>query len=163
MPNKSIHSPHDKVFKAFLTVPQTARDFLDIYLPESFKSQCDLSSLELQSEPLIENELRAYYSDVLYSLKTTSGEGYIYCLVEHQSSPDKNMAFRLMHYAIKVMQRHLDSGKEKRLPLGAVDVSSPNLLEAIFYSGKAVNKNNSHLYFLFTNAVRAKNSPSPSG
>ncbi len=47
--------------------------------------------------------------------------------------------------------------------LGRVDLSSPSLLEAIFCSGKAVNKNNSHLYFLFTNAVRAKNSPSPSG
>ncbi len=127
MPNKTIHSAHDKVFKAFLTVPQTAREFLDIYLPQSLKSQCDLSSLKLQPESLIEEDLQTRYSDVLYSLKTTSGQGYVYCLIEHQSSPDKHMAFRLMQYAIKVMQRHLDSGKENKLPL---------VVPMLFYHGK---------------------------
>ncbi len=127
MSNKTVNSPHDKIFKTFLTVPQTAREFLDIYLPQSLKSQCDLSSLQLQPESLIEEDLQTRYSDVLYSLKTTSGQGYVYCLIEHQSSPDKNMAFRLMQYAIKVMQRHLESGKEKTLPL---------VVPMLFYHGK---------------------------
>ncbi len=126
MTNKNITAPHDKVFKAFLAVPQTARDFLDIYLPESFKSQCDLSTLALQPESLLDDDLKARYSDILYSLQTMSGKGYVYCLIEHQSSPDENMAFRLMHYAIKVMQRHLDS-KEKSLPL---------VVPMLFYHGK---------------------------
>ncbi len=56
------------------------------------------------------------YSDVLWSLKTASGEGYIYVVIEHQSSPDAQMAFRLMRYAIAAMQRHLDGGHTK-LPL----------------------------------------------
>ncbi len=131
MPNKTIHSAHDKVFKAFLTVPQTAREFLDIYLPQPLKSQCDLSSLQLQPESLIEEDLQTRYSDVLYSLKTTSGQGYVYCLIEHQSSPDKHMAFRLMQYAIKVMQRHLDSGKEKKK-----ENKLPLVVPMLFYHGK---------------------------
>jgi len=53
---------------------------------------------------------------VLWSLKTASGEGYIYVVIEHQSSPDAQMAFRLMRYAIAAMQRHLDGG-HTRLPL----------------------------------------------
>ena len=60
--------------------------------------------------------LRAWYSDVLWSLKTASGGGYIYVVIEHQSSPDAQMAFRLMRYAIAAMQRHLDNGRT-RLPL----------------------------------------------
>ncbi len=126
MTNKNINSPHDKIFKTFLTTPQTARDFLDIYLPERFKSQCDLSTLTLQSESFLDEHLQAYYSDVLYSLQTSSGKGYVYALIEHQSSPDKNMAFRLMYYAIKVMKHHLDSGK-KQLPL---------VVPLLFYHGK---------------------------
>ena len=47
---------------------------------------------------------------MLWSLKTASGEGYIYVVIEHQSSPDAQMAFRLMRYAIAAMQRHLDGG-----------------------------------------------------
>ena len=37
-------------------------------------------------------------------------------VIEHQSSPDAQMAFRLMRYAIAAMQRHLDGGHTK-LPL----------------------------------------------
>ena len=89
------------------------------------------SGLEPLSEfpvPLLpEPQLRPYFSDVLYSLKTKGGnEGYVHALIEHQSSPDRHMAFRLMRYAVATMQRHLDSG-HKRLPL---------VIPVLFYSGK---------------------------
>lgn len=48
--------------------------------------------------------------------KTRTGKGYIYALIEHQSSPDAHMAFRMMRYAIATMQKHLDAG-HKTLPL----------------------------------------------
>lgn len=64
----------------------------------------------------IEKSLRAYYSDVLWSVETSDGDGYIYCVIEHQSSAEKNMAFRLMRYATAAMQRHLDKGYD-RVPL----------------------------------------------
>ena len=60
--------------------------------------------------------MRAYYSDVLWSLKTREGDGYIYTIIEHQSTADTHMAFRLMRYAIAVMHRHLATG-HKKLPL----------------------------------------------
>ncbi len=51
-----------------------------------------------------------------WSLKTCEGDGYIYVVIEHQSTPDAHMAFRLMRYAHAAMQRHLDAG-HKTLPL----------------------------------------------
>ncbi|TGB82027.1 hypothetical protein CRG95_18930 [Escherichia sp. E4208] len=38
---------------------------------------------------LLKKSLRAYYSDVLWSVETTDGEGYIYCVIEHQSTAEK--------------------------------------------------------------------------
>lgn len=113
---KTTPTPHDAIFKQFLAHQQTARDFLEIHLPPELRKICDLNTLNLESSSFIENDLRAYYSDVLYSLKTQAQDGYVYALIEHQSSPDKHMAFRLMRYAIAAMQRHLDSGNDK-LPL----------------------------------------------
>ena len=104
------HSPHDAVFKHLLSQRATARDFLHIHLPKH------LRTLQLESGSFIEEDLRASHSDILYSLKTHGGEGYIYILIEHQSSPDRHMAFRLMRYAIAAMQRHLDKGHHQ-LPL----------------------------------------------
>lgn len=117
---------HDAVFKQFLTHPETARDFLDIHLPTALRKLCDLNTLQLASGSFIEDDLRPYYSDVLYSLKAGNGDGYVYCLIEHQSTPDKHMAFRLMRYAIAAMQRHLDAG-HKTLPL---------VIPVLFYQGK---------------------------
>ncbi|MFM2456042.1 Rpn family recombination-promoting nuclease/putative transposase, partial [Citrobacter freundii] len=73
-----------------------------------------------------QDDLRQYFSDVLYSLKTTAGDGYIHVLVEHQSTPDKHMAFRLIRYAVAAMQRHLEAG-HKKLPL---------VIPVLFYTGK---------------------------
>ncbi|PKB89462.1 transposase [Ewingella americana] len=117
---------HDAVFKQFLTHPETARDFLDIHLPPTLRKLCDLNTLQLASGSFIEEDLRPYYSDVLYSLKAGNGDGYVYCLIEHQSTPDKHIAFRLMRYAIAAMQRHLDAG-HKTLPL---------VIPVLFYQGK---------------------------
>ncbi|HEB0853273.1 Rpn family recombination-promoting nuclease/putative transposase [Citrobacter werkmanii] len=109
-------TPHDAVFKTFLRHPETARDFLQIHLPASLREIYDLQTLNLESDSFIEEDLRAYYSDVLWSVKTTEGDGYIYVVIEHQSTPDAHMAFRLMRYAIAAMQKHLDAG-HKQLPL----------------------------------------------
>ncbi|MFW5393213.1 Rpn family recombination-promoting nuclease/putative transposase [Yersinia sp. 2544 StPb PI] len=123
---KTTPTPHDALFKQFLTHPETARDFLDVHLPPALRQVCDLNTLRLESGSFIEEDLRAYYSDVLYSLKAGQGDGYIYALIEHQSSPDRHMGFRLMRYAIAAMQRHLDAGNDK-LPL---------VIPILFYHGQ---------------------------
>ncbi|MFA3780190.1 Rpn family recombination-promoting nuclease/putative transposase [Yersinia sp. 1652 StPb PI] len=110
---KTPPTPHDALFKNFVTKPQTAYDLLDIHLPPALRKICNLKTLRLESGSFIENDLRAYYSDVLYSLKMQGQDGYVYELIEHQSSPDKHMAFRLMRYAIAAMQSHLDAGHDK--------------------------------------------------
>ena len=113
---RATNSPHDAVFKHLLSHRATARDFLDIHLPAPLRALCNLNTLRLESGSFIDDELRASHSDILYSLQTQAGEGYIYLLLEHQSSADRHMAFRLMRYAIAAMQRHLDAG-HKTLPL----------------------------------------------
>ena len=118
-------TPHDAVFKTYLSHPDTARDFLQLYLPETLLKVCDLRTLHLESGHFVEDDLRPFYADILYSLKTTAGDGYIYALIEHQSTPDRHMAFRLMRYAIAAMQRHLDAGHD-RLPL---------VIPVLFYHG----------------------------
>ncbi|MCH9299154.1 Rpn family recombination-promoting nuclease/putative transposase [Pantoea allii] len=122
----STPTPHDATFRQFLTQPEIARDFMDLHLPDELHAICDLSTLKLESGSFVEADLRQYFSDVLYSLKTACGEGYIHVLIEHQSSPDKHMAFRLLRYAVAAMQRHLDAG-HKKLPL---------VIPVLFYMGK---------------------------
>ncbi|MCG7391254.1 Rpn family recombination-promoting nuclease/putative transposase [Pantoea sp. ACRSB] len=122
----STPTPHDATFRQFLTQPEIARDFMELHLPAELRALCDLSTLKLESGSFVEDDLRQYFSDVLYSLKTTAGDGYVHVLIEHQSSPDRHMAFRLLRYAVAAMQRHLEAG-HKKLPL---------VIPVLFYTGK---------------------------
>ena len=52
-----------RLFKGFLTHPDTARE--TPHVPAEFRAICDLSTLRLESGSFVEEDLRAYYSDVL--------------------------------------------------------------------------------------------------
>ncbi|WP_395971234.1 Rpn family recombination-promoting nuclease/putative transposase (plasmid) [Candidatus Arsenophonus nilaparvatae] len=119
-------SHHDSLFKKFLGDITIARDFLKIHLPEKLRQLCDFSTLAMESGSFIEPDLRSQCSDMLYSVQTTTGRGYIYCLLEHQSRPEKMMAFRLLRYAVAAMQRHLEQGND----------TLPVLIPLLFYQGK---------------------------
>ena len=123
----STPTPHDAAFRQFLSQPSVARDFMELHLPARLRALCDLSTLKLESGSFVEDDLRQYFSDVLFSLKTRrGGDGYVHVLIEHQSTPDSHMAFRLMRYAVAAMKRHLDAG-HKKLPL---------VVPLLFYAGK---------------------------
>lgn len=126
MNKKFTPTPHDVLFKHFLGIKETAKDFLEIWLPENIKALCDLETIKLESGSFIDEDMKNYQSDVLYSVKTIKGNGYLYCLVEHQSNPDKFIAWRLMRYSMAIMQQHLEQG-HKTLPL---------VLPILFYCGK---------------------------
>ncbi|HGJ5857641.1 Rpn family recombination-promoting nuclease/putative transposase, partial [Arsenophonus nasoniae] len=116
MTKKFTPTPHDAVFRQFLSEKATAKDFFDIWLPDEIKSLCDLDSLKVESGSFIDSEMKNYQSDILYSVSTIKGSGYIYVLIEHQSTPDKLIAWRLMRYSLAAMQKHLENGN-KQLPL----------------------------------------------
>ncbi|MFE8148026.1 Rpn family recombination-promoting nuclease/putative transposase [Brenneria goodwinii] len=116
---------HDAICKQFLSDIDVARDFLSIHLPPDIRTRCDFNTLQLESASFIDEELRARVSDMLYSLRTTAGQSYIYCLIEHQSRPEKLMAFRLLRYSLAAMQQHLTQG-HKQLPL---------VVPLLFYQG----------------------------
>ncbi len=141
---KVSQTPHDAVFRQMLMHQAVAKDFLQLYLPAPFLAICELDSLQLVSGSFVEEDLRASYSDILYSLRTRHGPGYVYALIEHQSTPDKLMAFRLLRYALAAMQRHLDAEPRHAAAGGADSVLSrqseplalgPQLATAIRRSG----------------------------
>ena len=126
MTNFTTSTPHDALFKSFLTHPDTARDFMEIHLPKDLRELCDLDSLKLEYASFVDEKLRALHSDILWSVKTREGDGYIYVVIEHQSREDIHMAFRLMRYSMAVMQRHIEHDKRRPLPL---------VIPMLFYHG----------------------------
>jgi len=49
-------TPHDAVFKTFLSPTQTARDFITLHLPPALLAICDLPPLKLESSSFVEDD-----------------------------------------------------------------------------------------------------------
>uniref|UniRef100_A0A3B0M3L1 Transposase (putative) YhgA-like domain-containing protein n=1 Tax=Arsenophonus endosymbiont of Trialeurodes vaporariorum TaxID=235567 RepID=A0A3B0M3L1_9GAMM len=118
-------SQHDALFKKFLGDIAIARDFLEVHLPPYLRERCDFSTLMMGSGSFIEDDLLTQCSDMFYSVQTNLGKGYIYTVVEHQSRPEKLMAFRLLRYSVAAMQRHLEQGND----------TLPVVIPLLFYHG----------------------------
>jgi predicted transposase/invertase (TIGR01784 family) len=59
-------------------------------------------------------------------LKVNDVKGYIYLNVEHQSTPQELMPFRMLRYKVAIMQQHLARGNKKL----------PAVIPMLFYHGK---------------------------
>ncbi|ENN3466279.1 Rpn family recombination-promoting nuclease/putative transposase [Salmonella enterica] len=128
MDNEKGHNRpgHDGLFKFFLREPDTARDFLAVHLPADIRAQVRLDTLKLEPGSFVDQTLRELHSDVLYSVETAEGHaGYIYCLLEHQSTADRMMAWRMMRYSMAVMAAHLKKGND----------TLPVVVPLLFYQG----------------------------
>ncbi|EOS8570428.1 Rpn family recombination-promoting nuclease/putative transposase, partial [Escherichia coli] len=116
---------HDAAFRKTLKDPAAARDFLEQVLTPYQKSRCNLDTIELESTTFVAESLRQSACDVLLSMKTNDGkDGYIYTLIEHQSSPDKFIPLRMMRYILAVMEQHIEEHK-----------CAPVVIPVLFYHG----------------------------
>jgi predicted transposase/invertase (TIGR01784 family) len=123
-----IKNPHDKYFKSCMRNLRIAKEFFLLYLPPYISNIINLDSLRLEKTTFINNKLGQSLVDMLYNVKFNDDyTGYLYVLAEHQSTPDKHMAFRLLHYMLEIMKDHIDNEKQGSLPI---------VVPLVFYNGQ---------------------------
>nr|WP_172686769.1 Rpn family recombination-promoting nuclease/putative transposase [Rickettsia endosymbiont of Ixodes pacificus]AKS10323.1 putative transposase [Rickettsia endosymbiont of Ixodes pacificus] len=118
---------HDELFKKVMSEPVAAREFLEHYLPTSFKNKINLNSVKIEKESFVTEDLRKRLSDVVYSVSlkndnikdnTTDNvdndKAYVYVLM-HQSSSDYWIAFRLWQYMLLLCERRKDANKNNNI------------------------------------------------
>jgi predicted transposase/invertase (TIGR01784 family) len=123
---EKIINPHDRLFRETLSDRDTAADFLKNYLPEEILKLTDLNSLEICKESFVEDDLKEYYSDLLYRVTISDEEAYIYFLFEHKSYPDREIFLQLPGYMLGIWRLERKQ-KESFLPL---------IVPIVLYHGK---------------------------
>lgn len=93
-----------------------AADIVKQALPPELLQKIDLTSMSLTDKSFISKRLRRIESDLVYKAVIDGHEGYIYLLLEHQSSEDSMLAFRKLEYNVSLMRQHLKQ-KHKKLPI----------------------------------------------
>ena len=95
-------TPHDALFRRILSDPRLAAEVIQSALPPEVAACIDFGTLELLSGSFVDDDLRATQSDLVFSAMIAGREARLFVLVEHQSSPDALMPFRLLRYAVRV-------------------------------------------------------------
>jgi predicted transposase/invertase (TIGR01784 family) len=115
MPPQS--GPHDAVFRRILGEPANAASQLRAVLPPALTSRLHLDRLTRVPASFVDDTLRWRHSDLLFTAPTPGGEAFLYVLVEHQSSTDPLMPFRMLQYVVRIWDYYLrEHPQATRLP-----------------------------------------------
>ncbi len=115
--DKQVVHAHDKFVRTVMADRRVACEFFTIHLPIEIRQVIDLSNLKLQPRSHIDDMRNESTVDILYETTIAGQEGYLYLLIEHQSTPDELMAFRMLKYTFDIIAQHLKITKKKTIPL----------------------------------------------
>ncbi len=123
-----VHRPHDALFQRMMSDAYAVRELVEL-LPEELSERIDLDSVKPTDTHFVDDRLRHLYSDCLLEARLSSGESMaLYYLVEHLSSPDRTIAFRVLQYTVSHWDRILRTNEGKgKLPL---------VIPILIYNGK---------------------------
>lgn len=118
MENSSIkiQNPHDSFFREVWTNPETARSFIENYLPQGIVSSINIDTLEICKDSYVTDELSDFFSDILYKVTIGEDSGFVYFLFEHKSFKDKNIHFQLLQYIVEIWRMNGSENKKGKLP-----------------------------------------------
>lgn len=90
---------HDQLFKKVISQPSEARRLIEHFISADIKEVVDLDSLELQSNSLLNEHLKEYFTDVVYHCKISKSQDAKLCfLFEHKSYPDSFLLLQVLYY-----------------------------------------------------------------
>lgn len=115
---------HDKLVKHILEDKKELEKFINQFVEP--KEEVKAEELVRYTNSYITKKYKAKEADLVYKLKKRE----IFFLIEHQSTIDNNMPYRMLNYCIDIMQEWSKSRKMER------NTSYPIVVPIVIYTGK---------------------------
>jgi len=119
---------YDRGYKKLFSNKGFFQQLLESFVPFTWVRELDFDHCELLDKTFISKEYEKRESDVIYKVQLRGKTAYIVILIEFQSSVDRFMALRILHYIVSFYMRLRDS-EEKFEKL-------PPVFPIVVYSGK---------------------------
>jgi predicted transposase/invertase (TIGR01784 family) len=122
---------YDSAFKKVFSDKQIFFQFIDAFVPEINNLDIELDDLFLEETTFTDPNLSDKEDDILYRIRYKGKEIYIYILIEHQSSVDYLMPYRILVYMTRIWERYVNNAKDKRRK----GFKLPPIIPIVFYNG----------------------------
>ena len=103
--NSNYNSKHDKLFKIILGDKIEAAKFMNKVLKMEYKIKSE--KMELYNKEYITTMFEKMESDIVYKI----AEKNTYIIIEHQSTVDKSMPYRMFQYTAELLREVIDKEK----------------------------------------------------
>ena len=118
------NNEHDKVFRDILMIKEEAINLIN----KAIKSKKEIKEeIELYNSRFITNKYKEREFDIIYKVKDKN----VFFLIEHQSTIDYSIVYRMMEYSIEIM-RLIIKGKENK----SKEYKYPLIIPIIIYTGE---------------------------
>lgn len=121
--NAQINKKHDKLFKEILSDKKESVNFINHYLNLNLLED----DIEKYEKEFRTEELYNIEADVVYKIKNKN----VFILIEHQSSVDLKMSYRILSYKNAIVDSAID---RKRLREKSYKI--PKVIAMVLYTGK---------------------------
>lgn len=116
--NQHIVKAHDQFFKTLMADQRVAQEFFEAHLPKDLREVVDLHCVELQPTSYFDGLRSEHISDLVFRTKIHNETAYIHLAVEHQSSFDPLMPFRMEQYRCLIIDQYIKQHPNtKTIPL----------------------------------------------
>ena len=113
---KKKHNAHDSGYKKLFSNHELVRQLLTSFVNEDWINSIEYSTLERIDKSFISDEFAERESDLIYKAKFKGKDIYIFILLEFQSTVDRFMSLRMLHYIIELYEDLVKNHKLKTLP-----------------------------------------------
>ena len=117
------NNEHDKVFRDVLSIKEEALSLICKAMKKEVKEE-----IELFNSRFITSKYKDKESDIVYKIKDRN----IFFIIEHQSTIDYSMPYRMMQYTIEIMRLIVDEKENKKK-----NYKYPLIIPIIIYTGES--------------------------
>lgn len=121
--SSKLENQHDKLFKDLLNDKQEVKNFLFDYLNINIKTK----EIERCSNSYISEKYGILEADIVYKIKDEN----IYILIEHQSSVDEIMSYRILNYCTQILKEQTNNKQ-----LRNKNYKFPLIIPVVLYTGE---------------------------
>src|SRR6056297_405195 len=108
---KKVHQPHDKGYKYILAIKKEFIKLLKGFIKEKWVDTIKEEDIVRIDKSFIDNHFQSKEADIVYRYKNGEDETIFYILLEHQSTVDNKMMFRLLTYMMEIWRYYLNENK----------------------------------------------------